>query len=139
VGHHTNSIIFAGEPIRFARIDEVPSVLENVPVGTVAVTIPTDPVRAIGGQVRVGMQVDLLCPAATGGMDVLARDVIVLALSTDDTGADDVSTSGILGGRNSLDIRWITLCVESELAQQVVSAATAGKVYLTYSGQSLEK
>jgi len=138
VGHSANTVILAGEPVRVARIDEAPSVLESVPVGMQALTIPTDPVRAIGGQVRVGMKVDLLCPSTSGTMEVLARDVTVLALSTESDFTDEQAPAGILGGRSSQDIRWITVCVDHELVQQIVSAATAGKVYLTYSGRAYE-
>lgn len=138
VGKHANTIILTGEPLRTERIDEAASVLESVPVGMQAITIPTDPIRAIGGQVRVGMQVDLLCPNMAGVMEVLARDVTVLALSTDDTISEENIPSGILGGRASQEIRWITLSIDNELAQQVVTAATAGKVYLTYSGRAYD-
>jgi len=139
VGKSAHTIILVGEPLRSERIDETISVLESVPVGMQAVTIPTDPIRAIGGQVRVGMQVDLLCPNSTGTMEVLARDVTILALSTDDTLTDDATASGILGGRATHEIRWITLSVDPELAQQIVAAATAGKVYLTYSGRAVDR
>jgi Flp pilus assembly protein CpaB len=138
VGHDANSIILAGEPIRAARVDEAVSVLESVPIGMQAITIPTDPIRAIGGQVRVGMKVDLLCPGASDGMEVLARDVMILALSTDQSTLEDTSGLGLLGGGSSRDIRWITVCVDADLVQQVVAAATAGKVYLTYAGQAYE-
>ncbi|MCL2491482.1 MAG: Flp pilus assembly protein CpaB [Coriobacteriia bacterium] len=138
IGHSANSIILAGEPIRTARIDDAISVLESVPIGMQAVTISTDPIRAIGGAVRVGMQVDLLCPNATGVMEVLAREVTVLALSTEENASDETAPSGLLGPNANQDIRWITLSVDAELAQQIVTAATVGKVYLTYSGQAYE-
>ena len=138
IGHSANSIILAGEPIRVARIDDAMSVLESVPIGMQAITIPTDPVRAIGGQVRAGMKVDLLCPSLTGDMEVLARDVVVLALSTDDEKTDDQTSPGLLGSAYQQEIRWITISISSELAQQVVTAATVGKVYLAYSGQAYE-
>ncbi|MCL2818554.1 MAG: RcpC/CpaB family pilus assembly protein [Actinomycetia bacterium] len=138
IGHSANSIILAGEPLRVGRIDEAASILESVPIGMQAVTIPTDPIRALGGAVRVGMRVDLLCPNTTGTMEVLARDVVVLALSTEDSGEEAATTTGLLGAGAAQDIRWITVCVEGELAQQVVTAATIGKVYLTYSGQAYE-
>jgi len=138
IGHTANSLILAGEPIRSERIDEAISVLESVPIGMQAVTIPTDPVRALGGQVRVGMTVDLLCPTAGGAMEVLARDVAVLALSTENLGTQQDQSVGLLGGGPSSDIRWITVCVNSELAQQVVTAATSSKIYLTYAGQAYE-
>jgi len=138
IGHYTNSIILAGEPIRSERIDEAVSVLESVPIGMQALTIPTDPIRAIGGQVKVGMKVDLLCPNTTGSMEVLARDVAILALSTESSAVEGGQPLPILGSGSSPDIRWITICVDSELAQQVVTAATASKIYLTYSGQAYE-
>lgn len=140
IGHSANTLVLAGEPLRLGRIDEAVSVLESVAVGMQAVTIPTDPVRAIGGQVRVGMRVDLLCPDTAGNMEVLAREVMVLALSTEgdaDSGETN-QTKGILGNRTSADIRWITLCIDEELVGQIVAAASAGKVYLTYPGSSYE-
>ena len=138
IGHSANSTILVGEPIRIGRIDETVSILETVPLGMQAITIPTDPVRAIGGQVRVGMHVDLLCPNASGAMEVLARNVTVLALSNEVAAAGDVSSSSLLGIGSSQDLRWITLSVDAKLAQQVVTAATAGKVYLTYPGSAYE-
>jgi len=138
VGHTANSTILVGEPIRIERIDEAVSVLESVPLGMQAITIPTDPIRAIGGQVRVGMKVDLLCPSSTGSMEVLARNVTVLALSTDNKTAAEGQSLGIIAASSGSDIRWLTICVDSEMAQQVVTAATTSKVYLTYAGQADE-
>ena len=140
VGNSAGSTILPGEPLRIGRIDATPFALDRVAKGMQAVTIATDPVRALGGQIRPGMRVDVLCSSVRGEMEMLIQGVEVLALSN--AGEYDGSTGasqGFLGGRSIEEIRWITLCIPEENVQQTVAAASEGKVYLTFPGELLAR
>ncbi|MCL2025092.1 MAG: Flp pilus assembly protein CpaB [Coriobacteriia bacterium] len=141
VGNSASTVILPGEPLRSGRIDATPIALDSVPLGMQAITIPTDPIRALGGQIRPGMRVDVLCSSGRGDIELLVQGVEVLALSNArdyESATGNAGTSqGLLGGRAIEEIRWVTLCIPQENVQQIVAAASEGKVYLTFPGETL--
>ena len=112
-GKAASSAILAGEVLSMRRFQGVEGRVE-VPEGLAAVSVPAKDVQAVGGAVRAGEKVDMY---ATGGTstDLLASDVLVLA-----TSASTVS--------------WVTVAVEPDRVQEVVSAAQRTELYFALPG-----
>ena len=120
-GKAASSAILAGEVLSMRRFQGVEGRVE-VPEGLAAVSVPAKDVQAVGGAVRAGEKVDMY---ATGGTstDLLASDVLVLATSasTDDAASD-------------AQVSWVTVAVEPDRVQEVVSAAQRTELYFALPG-----
>ena len=120
-GKAASSAILAGEVLSMRRFQGVEGRVE-VPEGLAAVSVPAKDVQAVGGAVRAGERVDMY---ATGGTstDLLASDVLVLATSasTDDAASD-------------AQVSWVTVAVEPDRVQEVVSAAQRTELYFALPG-----
>lgn len=122
IGKHVGSTILQGEPISESRFgfesDDI-----DVPAGTVAISIPVRDVQAIGGAVRPGMICDVY---ATGPSSTtkLVQSVQILATSLSQDGSDTAA--------------WVTLAIEPEKTQEMVSAAQNLELYLTLPSTSLD-
>ena len=120
-GKTASSAILAGEVLSMRRFQGVEGRVE-VPEGLAAVSVPAKDVQAVGGAVRAGERVDMY---ATGGTstDLLASDVLVLATnaSTDDAASD-------------AQVSWVTVAVEPDRVQEVVSAAQRTELYFALPG-----
>ena len=120
-GKTASSAILAGEALSMRRFQGVEGRVE-VPEGLAAVSVPAKDVQAVGGAVRAGEKVDMY---ATGGTstDLLASDVLVLATSasTDDAASD-------------AQVSWVTVAVEPDRVQEVVSAAQRTELYFALPG-----
>lgn len=120
-GKTASSAILAGEVLSMRRFQGVEGRVE-VPEGLAAVSVPAKDVQAVGGAVRAGEKVDMY---ATGGTstDLLASDVLVLATSasTDDAASD-------------AQVSWVTVAVEPDRVQEVVSAAQRTELYFALPG-----
>ena len=120
-GKTASSAILAGEVLSMRRFQGVEGRVE-VPKGLAAVSVPAKDVQAVGGAVRAGEKVDMY---ATGGTstDLLASDVLVLATnaSTDDAASD-------------AQVSWVTVAVEPDRVQEVVSAAQRTELYFALPG-----
>lgn len=129
VGKRVGSTILQGEPISESRFgfesDDI-----DVPVGTVAISIPVRDVQAVGGAIRSGMLCDVY---ATGPSSTtrLAQSVQILATSLSQDGSESSA--------------WVTLAIDPEKTQEMVSAAQNLELYLTLpsadfnSGESLSE
>lgn len=131
VGKKVTSLILSGEPINQNRIGKRKEPLSDIPAGLSAVTVSTDAVRSLGGQLSPGMRVDLLCPNAQDKVDVLATGVEVLYTSNTTNEKSEKKTSGLIGGGDTTaEIRWVTFAVPKTLVSQVVAAANQSNVYV---------
>lgn len=120
-----SSAILAGEVLSNLRLGE-PGAGLSMPGGLTAVTVPSEDVRAVGGAVRPGSRVDVY--SVRGGSAVLlAQSIDVLATSVTSGEGD----SSVFAGGAGSKIRWVTLAVPPEAAEQIVGAADTGALYLT--------
>lgn len=120
-----STAILAGEVLSDLRLDETGAGI-STPEGLTAVTVPSEDVRAVGGAVRPGSRVDVYS-ARGGAAALIARSIDVLATSVTNS---ESASSGFTGGSDS-KIRWVTLAVPPDAAEQIVGAADTGALYLT--------
>ena len=120
-----SSAILAGEVLSELRLGE-PGAGLTMPEGLTAVTVPSEDVRAVGGAVRPGSRVDIYS-ARGGSASLIAHAIDVLATSATSGEGD----SSVFTGGSDSKIRWVTLAVPPEAAEQIVGAADAGALYLT--------
>lgn len=116
VGQKLGSSIIEGEVVCAQRTELSESSL-SVPTGKAAISVPAQSVQAIGGSVKAGMVVDVY---ATGPVSTAKLLGAALVLAT----SDEESTS-------SANSAWITLAVEPDRVQEVVSAAQNLELYFT--------
>ena len=126
VGQKASSSILAGEVLSTKRFGEE-STLLDVPQGLVAVSVPAKDVQAIGGAVVPGMRVHLYATGNTTTSRV-GSDVLVLA----------TSRSALGGDQKSGDVTWVTVAVEPEDVQELVSVANKEQLYFALPGKEQE-
>ncbi len=124
VGKTASSPVLAGEVVSLRRFRGEESQLD-VPAGLTAVSVPAKDVQAVGGAVVAGSRADVYVTGATT-TEALARDVLVLA----------TSAAG-QGGRSGEGVSWVTVAVEPESAQEIVSAAQKEELYFTLPGNAV--
>jgi Flp pilus assembly protein CpaB len=127
IGRRTTVWIAQGEPLLGKRVLPVVKRLDRLPSGLSAVTIATDAVHALGGEVSEGMRVTLMGSGSSGVVAPLATDIEVLSSSRS---AQKSSGTNLLGAGNSSEISWVTLAVPTPTAAQILSSAQAGKLWL---------
>ncbi|OUO92166.1 Flp pilus assembly protein CpaB [Gordonibacter sp. An230] len=120
-GKAASSAILAGEVLSMKRFQGAENQVE-APEGLAAVSVPAKDVQAVGGAVRAGARVDMY---ATGGTstDLLASDVLVLATSA--SSGDEARDASV---------SWVTVAVEPDRVQEVVSAAQRTELYFALPG-----
>ena len=123
VGSKASSMMLSGEVLSKRRFQAEGSQID-VPDGQVAISVPAKDVQAVGGAIGAGSVVDVY---ATGGSDTqaLARGVRVLATSV----ADGESTSS-----SAAKVSWVTVAVDADRAEEMVSAAQKTELYFTLPG-----
>lgn len=114
VGQVATRSISASEPI--LRSDVRPVAAED---GRRAMSIPLSPAHAVGGDLAVGDEVDVLVVNSTGTRFV-AEAVPVLALA-------DTSRSGLVASSSAW---WVVLAVEDAEALEIADGVENGTVYL---------
>ena len=122
VGKVATTSILKGEVVSQKRFQESQGTL-SIPTGLEAVSVPAKAVQAVGGAIRPGMSVDIY---ATGGSGTkpMARDVIVLATSMGEAGSLVSAESG-----------WITLAVDPERVEELISASNKTSLYFALPGE----
>jgi len=133
LGKRTTAWVPRGEPLLRKRVLQTTARLDGLAAGLSAVTISTDAVHALGGELVCGMRVTLMGAGVSGVVAPLASDIEVLSSSTSSRATQpDPSSSGagIFGTSGTSDINWVTLAVPTPQAAQVISAAQAGKLWL---------
>jgi len=119
--------IVKGEPISLLRVKDDANRLDEIPERYTAITLQTDPVRALGGQAKTGMYVTLLDTSAVDRTSILAEHVEVLASSTE-SGSKRSGT--LIGSSSTPDITWITLSIPDGFVAQVAAASSANAIYI---------
>jgi len=133
LGKRTTAWVAQGEPLVRTRVLQRAKRLDTLQKGLSAVTISTDAVHALGGEVTDGMRVTLMGAGDRGVVAPLAANIEVLSssASTHDTKAATSSSSTSLFGTGGIsDISWVTLAVPTSHAAQIISAAQTGKLWL---------
>lgn len=121
IGKTATSSILKGEVICEKRFEEGQGVLD-IPAGMEAVSVPAKAVQAVGGAIRPGMSIDVYA-SGSSGTSALARGVIVLATSMGESGSLVSSDSG-----------WITLAVEPERVEEIISSSGKTALYFALPG-----
>jgi len=119
LGHRTTATILAGEALTAFRVFDEQLALDRLSAGMTAVTIPTDAVHALGGELLCGMHVTLMGTLSDGRVEPIAVDVEVLSAG------------------DSADIRWITLALPDGQVGQVLAAAQARTMHVVLPKASL--
>ena len=123
VGKQLGSSILCGEVVCLGRFQSQDSSI-NVPSGKVAVSIPLDDTSSVGGTLKVNQKVDIYATGSSTTSKICAGVQILETSNSDKT-------------VNS-ETKWITVAVDKDSAQEVVSAAQKLKLYvvLPYSASS---
>ena len=136
LGKRTTAWVAGGEPLARRRVLQAEKSLDALARGLSAVTISTDAVHALGGEVTDGMRVTLMGAGTGGVVAPLATNIEVLSSNAsgagDKAGSSSSSSSGggLFGAGGGSDISWVTLAVPTPQAAQVISAAQSGKLWL---------
>ncbi|MCL2323966.1 MAG: Flp pilus assembly protein CpaB [Actinomycetia bacterium] len=130
-GKRITAWVAQGEPLVRKRVAAQVKRLDSLAAGLSAVTIATDAVHALGGEVSEGMRVTLMGTGSSGVVTALATDIEVLSsskIARSDAGKS--SGTSLLGTGMSSDISWVTLAVPTRVAAQILSSAQTGKLWL---------
>lgn len=122
VGQKATSSILEGEVISSKRFGQEAALLD-VPEGLVAVSVPAKDVQAIGGAVVPGMRVHLYATGNTSTSRV-GSDVLVLATSQSASGSEE----------SAGQVTWVTVAVDPEDVQELVSVANKEQLYFALPG-----
>ena len=116
VGAAPTSSILEGEVVSMRRFGEEASLID-VPDGLVAVSVPAQDVRAVGGAIAPGSHVDVYATGTTS-TSLIGEGMLVLATSAS-ASADAMGAS----------VTWATLAVAPGAVQELVSAAQNMELY----------
>lgn len=115
VGKQVGSTILAGEVISSRRFG-LESADIDIPDGMSAISVPAKDVQAVGGALKAGMRCDVYAIGANATTK-LASSVLVLTTSSTQ---DSSSTSSTI---------WVTLAIEPNRVEEMVSAAENLSLY----------
>ena len=124
VGKQLGSSILKGEVVSASRFQSGDAGL-NVPNGMVAVSLPLDDTSSVGGTLRVSQKVDVYATGSSSTSKICSNATIL------ETSNSDKSVSA--------ETKWITIAVEKDKAQEVVSAAQKLSLYVVLPGDSAAK
>ncbi len=131
LGKRTYAYCARGEILVRERIVSQPTRLDALKEGFTAVTLSTDAVHALGGEIRSGMRVTLMNTKVGGTVTPLATNIEVLSSSSNvQEDAEESSQNPLLGAGAADQINWVTLAVPAAQAAQVLTASETGAVYL---------
>lgn len=123
-----SSLIVKGEPVLERRVREMRHALDVLGDGLSAVTIQTDSIRALGGEIEKGMRITVLGANTHSDVNVLATNVEVISSNTVKK-KNDESTS-LMSGSSNAEIAWVTLAIPNAQVSSVVAASASNTVYL---------
>lgn len=122
-GKEVTSPIFTGEVLCEKRFTNTEKTWE-VPEGLCVLSVPAKDVQTVGGSLVSGMKVDVY---ATGtSTDLLAAEVLVITTNTD--GDESAGSS----------VSWVTLALDPETVQEVISASQKMELYFVLPSGSEE-
>ena len=122
VGKRVASTIVSGEVVTPARFERGSTSVE-VPKGLVAVSLPTEEVKAVGGAVSPGSSIDIYLTGGSGTKP-LGKGVLVLATSAGES--EDSAGKAI---------SWITVAVKPNAVEEYISSAETGNLYFAIPGE----
>lgn len=122
IGKQVGSAVIAGEVVCAQRFEQERTAVE-VPRGLVAVSLPTEEVKAVGGAIAAGNVIDVYLTGKSG-TERLGRDVLVLATSA---GESDKASGKAMS--------WVTVAVKPDAVEEYVSSAETGNLYFAIPGE----
>ena len=125
MGKTVASPILKGEVITTKRFENSHNALD-IPAGKAAVSVPAKAVQAVGGAISAGMSVDVYSSGDTT-TTALASGVIVLDTSVGESNSLVSSESG-----------WITLAVEPDRVQEIITASNKTSLYFVLPGEKAD-
>lgn len=120
VGKQLGSSVLKGEVFSSNRLQSSASNLE-VPDGKVAVSVPLDDTAAVGGSLMTNQRVDVYATGSSTTSKIGANVQILETSNSDKSG--------------SAETKWITLAVDKDRVQEVVSAAQKLELYVVLPSQ----
>lgn len=122
IGKQVASAVVSGEVLTSQRFQQESTQIE-VPRGLVAVSLPTEEVKAVGGAISAGGAIDIYL-TGDSGTKRLGRDVLVLATSAGDS--DSTSEKAV---------SWVTVAVKPDVVEEYVASAETGNLYFAIPGE----
>lgn len=123
IGKTATSSIVKGEVINARRFEQNDSSFD-IPAGKQAVSVPIKTVQAVGGSIKPGMTVNVYSSGDTS-TTMLASDVLVLDSSMGENSSFASSDSG-----------WLTLAIDSNRTQEIISASNKTSLYFVLPGET---
>jgi Flp pilus assembly protein CpaB len=140
-GCRSMATIVRGEALVRSRVLDRQLPTDRLSEGMTALTLPTDNVHALGGELVRGMHLTLMVTLADGRVSELAHRVEVLSANTasfQSESADEgegssvsdarLALSGGSGGRGIDVLNWVTLAVPHEQVKQILTASRLGTI-----------
>lgn len=122
VGKQVASTVVSGEVITSTRFEQSSAKVE-VPRGMVAVSLPTEEVKAVGGAISSGTSIDIYL-TGNSGTKLLGKGVLVLATSAGES--EDAAGKSV---------SWVTVAVKQNAVEEYVSSAETGNLYFAIPGE----
>lgn len=122
VGKQVASTIVSGEVVTSTRFEQDSAKVE-VPKGMVAVSLPTEEVKAVGGAISPGTSIDIYL-TGNSGTKLLGKAVLVLATSAGES--EDAAGKSV---------SWVTVAVKPNAVEEYVSSAETGNLYFAIPGE----
>lgn len=116
-----------GEPFSQAKVNKNANRFDAIVPGYTAVTLETNAVRALGGEITVGMDVTVMATSEARTAKVLVQKAEVL--SSNRTSGQQKQSS-LLGGPDKGEIAWVTLAIPDEKVKEVVAASVTDSTYI---------
>ena len=122
----SNSVL-KGEPISREHIRSKVNRFDAIAEGFTAVTLETDSVRALGGEITAGMDVTVMTTRDPSTSKVLVQKAEVLSSNKQVAQAKE---SSFIGGSDKSEITWVTLAIPDAKVEEVVAASVADSTYI---------
>lgn len=122
----TSVVVFKDEVLTKSHLAGSIQKNDEIPAGYTAVTLETDTVRALGGEITPGMHVTVMSTQDALKTKMLVNDVEVLSSNNQ----SKEKSGSIIGGSDAREISWVTLAIPDKNVQEVITASVSGATYL---------
>lgn len=122
-----NRPILKGEPFSRSKVNKDANRFDSIAAGFTAVTLETNSVRALGGEITAGMDVTVMGTSESKTAQVLVQKAEVLSSSRT---AGQQKQNSLLGGSANGEIAWVTLAIPDEKVKEVVAASVSNSTYI---------
>lgn len=119
--------VLKGEPISREHLRLKVNRFDAISQGFTAVTLETDSVRALGGEITAGMDVTVMTTRDPSNSKVLVPKAEVLSSSKQTAQEKD---SAFIGSSDKNEIAWVTLAIPDDKVEEVVAASVADATYI---------